>query len=41
MRISSDGGLFGTIAGLTGPVQLGFLGLGPTFGSTLFSLTEG
>ena len=34
-------GSFGTIAGLTGPVQLGFLGLGPTFGSTLFSLTEG
>ena len=32
---------FGTIVGLTGPVQLGFLGLGPTFGSTLFSLTEG
>ena len=32
---------FGTIVGLTGPVQLGFLGLGPTFGSTLFSLTGG
>ncbi len=32
---------FGTIVGLTGPVQLGFLGLGPTFGSALFSLTEG
>ena len=32
---------FGIISGLTGPVQLGFLGLGPTFGSALFSLTGG
>ena len=32
---------FGTISGLAGPFQLGFLGLGPTFGTVLFSLTDG
>ncbi|MCH8205748.1 MAG: MFS transporter, partial [Chloroflexi bacterium] len=32
---------FGTISGLMGPIQLGFLGLGPTFGAVLFSLTGG
>ena len=32
---------YGTISGLTGPIQLGFLGLGPTFGAVLFSLTDG
>ena len=32
---------FGTISGLMGPIQLGFLGLGPTFGAVLFSLTDG
>ena len=32
---------FGTISGLMGPIQLGFLGLGPTFGAVLFNLTDG
>ena len=30
---------FGSIIGLMGPFQLGFLGLGPTFGAILYSLT--
>ena len=32
---------FGTISGLMGPVQLGFLGLGPTLGAVLFNVTNG
>ena len=32
---------FGSITGLMGPIQLGFLGLGPTFGALLYGLTEG
>ncbi len=32
---------FGTITGLTGPFQMGFLGLGPTFGALLFRATDG
>ena len=31
---------FGSISGLMGPFQLGFLGLGPTFGAVLFDLTD-
>ena len=30
---------FGSITGLMGPIQLGFLGLGPTFGAVLYKLT--
>ena len=32
---------FGAITGLMGPIQLGFLGLGPTFGALLHDLTGG
>ncbi len=32
---------FGAITGLTGPLQTGALGLGPTFGALLFNLTGG
>ena len=32
---------FGSIIGLTGPFQMGALGLGPTIGAVLFSLTGG
>ena len=34
-------GSYGTITGLTGPFQMVFLGLGPTFGSLLFRYTDG
>ena len=32
---------FGSITGLMGPVQMGALGIGPTFGAVLYSLTTG
>ena len=32
---------YGTITGLTGPFQMAFLGLGPTFGALLFRATDG
>ena len=32
---------YGTITGLTGPFQMAFLGLGPTFGAVLYSATGG
>ena len=32
---------YGSITGLMGPIQLGFLGLGPTFGALLYGLTDG
>ena len=32
---------FGSITGLMGPVQMGALGLGPTFGAVLYNLTTG
>ncbi len=34
-------GSFGTITGLTGPFQMVFLGLGPTFGALLYGWTDG
>ena len=32
---------YGTITGLTGPFQMAFLGLGPTFGALLYQATDG
>ena len=32
---------YGTITGLTGPFQMAFLGLGPTFGALLYRATDG
>ena len=34
-------GSYGTITGLTGPFQMVFLGLGPTFGALLYRWTDG
>ena len=34
-------GSYGAIAGLTGPFQMAFLGLGPTFGSLIYTFTDG
>ncbi len=34
-------GSYGAIAGLTGPFQMLFLGLGPTFGSLIYTFTDG
>ena len=34
-------GSYGTITGLTGPFQMFFLGLGPTFGALLYRWTDG
>ena len=34
-------GSYGTITGLTGPFQMVFLGLGPTFGALLYQWTDG
>ena len=34
-------GSYGAIVGLTGPFQMAFLGLGPTFGSLLYAFTDG